>query len=378
MPRINALFLITKLELGGAQKQLLDLIRHLDKEKFRPFLFTAQGGLLLEDALSIDGLTLRESIFLERPINPLKDLLALIEIYFFIRKNNIEIVHTHSSKAGVVGRLAARLCRVKFVIHTVHGWSFNDYQPRLLKKLFIALERFAGKFTDKLIVVSCHDKQKGLRNRIGQEDKYFLIRYGIDYTEFSKQRQDIRDGLGIGQADLVVTNISCLKPQKSPLDFIKLANLINKKLPEVKFLLIGDGLLRKKIEKSILRYNLGKNVILPGWRRDIPEILSATDVLVLTSLWEGLPISVLEAMASSRPVVATHTGGVAEVIDDGKNGFLVPPRDINKMSERLMELLSNGNKRRQMGQFARDSLNGDFSIQNMINNTEELYENLWH
>ncbi len=376
MQRINLLYVITKLELGGAQKQLLTLIRHLDKKRFRLFLFTAKDGLLLPEALSINGLTIKKSICLERPINPLKDLLTLIEIYWFIKRNNIEIVHTHSSKAGILGRLAARLAKVKIIIHTVHGWSFNDYQPRVKRLFFIWLERLSAWFSDKLVVVSYYDRQKGLDSHIGKENKYSFIRYGVDYTEFNIKDQNIREELGINPNDLVVGMIACFKPQKSPQNFIRLAFLVKKFSPHIKFLLVGDGILRRSIEKLIEKLNLKNYVILTGWRCDIPRILSAIDVFVLTSLWEGLPIAILEAMASSKPVISTHTGGVSEVIVEGKTGFLVRPRDINRMSERLAVLIKDENLRRQIGQNARAGLGSNFTLTNMISKTENLYEEL--
>ncbi|MFA5411259.1 MAG: glycosyltransferase family 4 protein [Candidatus Omnitrophota bacterium] len=376
MQKLNLLYVITKLELGGAQKQLLSLISSLDKERFNLFLFTAKEGMLIPDALSVKGLNLKSSRYLERPINFLKDFLALIEIYRFIKKNNIAIVHTHSSKAGILGRIAARLAGVKSIIHTVHGWPFNDYQQALFRRLFILMERLAGKFTSRLIVVSCHDRQKGLKERIGREDKYSLIRYGIDKREFSVTNQGIREKFGISSQDLIVTNISCFKPQKSPLDFIKLAYLVNQALPGVKFLLVGDGALRKKIENLVLRLNLQNKVILTGWRRDIPEILSVTDVLALTSLWEGLPIVVLEAMAAGCPAVVTATGGVEEAVIDGKTGFMVAPGDIREMSEKLLLLLKDAPLRKITGQNARFSLDSDFRLEKMLENNRNLYENL--
>lgn len=375
MPTINLLYVITKLELGGAQKELLSLISNLDKHRFQPFLFTARNGLLLSEALSINGLRLKRAKWLGRPINPWKDILALFEIYRFIKKNDIQIVHTHTSKAGILGRWAARLAKVKFIIHTVHGWSFNDYQPFFIHYIFVWLERLTAQFTHKLIVVSYSDKQKGLRNCIGREDKYVLIRYGIDYAEFFSQGQKIKKELGINADTLVVGMISCLKPQKSPQDFIKLASLINEILPDVKFVLVGDGILRRKVERSISKFNLQRQVILTGWRRDIPSILSGIDVFVLTSLWEGLPISVLEAMATSKPVVATHTGGIAEVVSEGKTGFLVHPRDINKFTERLTGLLKDKNLRKTIGQNAKNALDFNFTIENMVKNIQALYEN---
>jgi len=376
MKKINLLYVITKLELGGAQKQLLNLLNHLDKEKFVPFLFCAQDGLLLQDALSITGLAIKRSKFLERKINPLKDLLALFEIYRFIKKNNIQLVHTHSSKAGILGRLAARLAGVRVIVHAVHGWGFNDFQPAVLRKWFIFLEKFCARFSNRLIVVSYHDKQKGLDNRIGQESQYHIIRYGIDYLEFSLKDQNIRKELGLNANDLVVGMISCFKPQKCPQDFIKLAFLVNQVLPEVKFLLVGDGILRKRVRELINKFSLESNVILTGWRRDISRILSAIDVFVLTSLWEGLPITVLEAMIASKPVVVTQTGGVSEVIIEGKTGFLVGPGDINNMSRKLAILLRNENLRRQIGENAKDNLGPNFRSENMIKNSQDLYDNL--
>jgi len=372
MQKINLLYVITKLELGGAQKQLLSLIKNLDKEKFNPFLFTAKDGLLVSEALSINGLTLIKSRYLERVLSPLKDTLALFEIYRVIKKNKINIVHTHSSKAGMLGRWAARLAKVKVILHTVHGWSFNDSQ-RLWRTFFIWLERLSAYFTDKLIIVSCHDKQKGLDHHIGREDKYSLIRYGINYTEFCVKEQNFRKTFGLSPRDLVVGMVSCFKPQKSPQDFIKLANLIKQILPGIKFLLVGDGVLRRKMERLISEFNLQKEIILTGWRRDIPQILSTIDVFVLTSLWEGLPIVVLEAMAAFKPVVATHTGGISDVIIEGRTGFLVAPGDMQELSDKLIPLLKNENLRKQIGKNAKDCLGADFSLENMVKHTQNLY-----
>lgn len=376
MQKVNLLYVITKLELGGAQKQLLSLISHLDKSKYRIFLFTAHQGLLIQNVFLISDLTLYRSRYLERQINPIKDIIALIEIFWFIKKNKIEIVHTHSSKAGILGRIAAKLAGKKFIIHTVHGWSFNDSQPFFMRNIFICLERLAAAFSKRLIVVSSYDKGKGLKNGIGKESNYATIRYGINKDEFLLKDESIKEELGIKDSDLVVGMISCLKPQKSPQDFVRLAFQINQILPQTKFILIGDGVLRYRVEKLVHRYNLQKNLILTGWRRDIPRILSAIDIFMLTSLWEGLPISVLEAMASAKPVVATYTGGIEEVIIEGKTGFLIPVRDVKKMSDRLITLLKDGNLREELGQNARDFLDGSYHLENMVNANQDLYENL--
>jgi glycosyltransferase involved in cell wall biosynthesis len=375
MSKINILYVITKLELGGAQKQLLNLVRGLDKDKYNIFLFTAKDGSLIGEVESIEYITLIKSICLERAINPIKDLFCLAELYFCIKKNKISIVHTHSSKAGILGRLAAALAGAVKIIHTVHGWSFNDFQPYLLKRLFISLERFCGKFSDKLVVVSYWDKTKGLKNRIGDEAKYCLIHYGIDYAEFNINDLLIRRELGVSDEDLVVGMIACFKPQKCPQDFMKLAFLVVRAMPEVKFILVGDGILRRKLEGLIFEYDLTKNVILTGWRRDIPRVLSAFDVFVLTSLWEGLPVSVLEAIASFKPVVVTDTGGVRDLIIDNKTGFLVPPHNMEIFSQKIISLLENKDLRKLIALNAFDSLGSNFLNQIVVEKNQQLYYN---
>ena len=373
MQKANVLYVITKLELGGAQKQLLSLIRHLDRVRFSPFLFTAKDGLLVSEAEQIEGLTLIKSESLGRSINLWRDLLAIIEICRCIKKNKITIVHTHSSKAGILGRLAAKLSGAKVILHTVHGWPFHDYQPGIIRKLFLGLERFAAKFTDKIIVVSGYDKEKGIANRVTAKDGYVLIHYGIVYADFTGDLRDVRKELEISPDDLVVTNISCFKPQKSPLDFIRLAALIAPLFSQIKFLLVGDGVLRVKVERLIKKLNLEKQVVLTGWRRDIPEILAASDVLVLNSRWEGLPVVVLEALSSGCPVVATATGGVAEVVLEGRTGFLIKPGDIFRMQERLSVLLKSADLRKEMGENGRESLGSNFSLEEMVRNHQDLY-----
>lgn len=334
---------------------------------------------MLEEAQGIPYLKFRRCRFLKRTIHPLKDLLALIDLYSFIKKNSIEIVHTHSSKAGILGRLAARLAGVKAVIHTVHGWSFNDYQLSFIRHLYLFLERFCAKFTSRIIVVSQRDRDKGLANGIGNQDKYVLIRYGINCREYksSAKRDEVRKSLGLERSDLVVGMVACFKPQKAPLDFVKSAHAISKTFPAVRFVLIGDGALRAKITRLIKSIGLENKFILTGWRHDIPLILSSLDIFTLTSLWEGIPIAVLEAMAAGVPVVATDTGGIREVVLDGITGYLVKPSDTQAMQGRIAQLLENNSLRKGFAERSAQIIEGsEFSLDNMLKMTERLYLNL--
>ncbi len=376
--KINILYIITKLELGGAQKQLICLIRGLDKERYNIFLFTAQEGILMPEVLSISDLHIKRSNFLERNLNPIKDFLAMIEIFFFIKTNKIDIVHTHSSKAGILGRIAGWLAGVKIKVHTVHGWPFHQYQPFLTRVTFVLLEKITSFFTDKLIVVSGPDLRKGVKYVRRNKNKYTLIRYGVELECASSEKtlKMVREELKIKEGDILVGNISCFKPQKAPLDYLRLAEIIKKSFPAVKFILVGDGILRKMIENEILRANLQNNVILTGWRKDISAILSSIDIFALTSLWEGMPITVLEAMCCAKPVVATDTGGIREIVIDGYNGFLVNPKDIQTMSQKLLLLLGSKELREKMGSLGRKHLGSKFNLQSMIQANQDLYATL--
>jgi glycosyltransferase involved in cell wall biosynthesis len=324
----------------------------------------------------LGGLTCYRSRHLKRPINFLEDFLAMIEILRFIKKNKIDIVHTHSSKAGILGRWAGALAKMKIVIHTVHGWSFNDFQKPFLRKLSLGLERLSARFTDKIIVVSNHDRQKGLDHKIGADRKYSLVRYGIDRAQFGRRDHSIRKELGIGDKEIVIGTVACFKPQKALEDFVQLASLTHQVLPQAKFLMVGDGVLREKIEKLIEKFNLGSRFILTGWRRDIPRVLSAMDVFVLTSLWEGLPIAVLEAMVSQVPVVATHTGGISEIIAEGETGFLVPCHDVPSMLEKTHIFLQDASLRERITRDAKQSINERFEMETMVKAHEDLYQEL--
>jgi len=377
--KINILYVITKLELGGAQKQLLSLIRGLNKEKFQPYLLTGQDGLLVDAAAMIPDLRLIRCKFLERPIHPAKDILALFSLYCFIKNNNIDIVHTHSSKSGILGRCAARLAGIRVIIHTVHGWSFHDHQHNIPYHLYMFLEKFCAAFTSKIIVVSRSDKEKGLAHSVGRRDQYELIRYCVNDLEFKNRGTPpaAREKLGLSGKGPVIGMVACLKKQKSPLDFIKLAAAVKKEFPGAKFILAGDGALHNKVCSLLKKLKLEGEVILLSWRNDIPLILSSLDVFVLTSRWEGLPIAALEAMAAGVPLVATDTGGIREVITDGKTGYLVKPGDIQSMRNRVCALLKDPGQRNEFVRLSRESIgSGEFSLGNMLRDTEGIYSGL--
>ncbi len=328
---------------------------------------------MCQEASSIPGLTVHFSIFLERPVNPLKDLFALIEMVIFIKRNRIETVHTHSSKAGILGRIAALIARVRPVIHTVHGWSFNDFQRPFFRRVNIRLERFAASFTDRIITVSQSDLDRGLKEGIGKKEQYVLIRHGIDFSAIDAAGKGARGDFGIGEGIPFIGMTACLKVQKAPQDFIRVAAAISRQIPEARFIIAGDGPLRPALERLIGSVGLSERVILAGWRFDIPRILASLDLFILTSLWEGLPVSAIEAMYSGITVLATQTGGIAEFITDGETGFLFPPGKTDEIAEKAVELLRDSVTRRRTGENARRRVRFSFPVEDMVSRVSGLY-----
>jgi glycosyltransferase involved in cell wall biosynthesis len=219
----------------------------------------------------------------------------------------------------------------------------------------------------------------GIQNRIGRKEKYTLIRSGVKPSRFQNVGVNIaekRKELGLNPDTKVVAMIAPFKPQKAPLDFIKVANRVIEKRPKTQFLLIGDGELRPETERLIKALDLEKKVILTGWRRDVPQILKIVDILVLTSRWEGLPRVFLEAMASKLPIIATKVDGTPEVIEEGVNGFLVSVGNISSMAEKIITLLDNPEMAKEMGKKGRERVFPEFDIDLMVEKIDTLYQEI--
>ena len=371
--------LITKPELGGAQVSTLSILSGLSKVKYDISCITSRRGILGHEFQNLKDINSIFSPFLGRPVNPLFDILAFIHIYNIYRRNKYQIVHTHSSKAGIIGRLAGRLAGVPVIVHTVHGWSFNEYQNLIIKHFFILLEKIAARYTSKIICVSKRDIQTAIKYKIAPENKFIFIKYGISVAEFRKSpdgKLQKRKRLGIANNDPVVGMISCLKPQKSPLDYIKAAIKIYEKIPNVNFLLVGDGILRQKCERFLSKSSLNGRFILTGWRRDIPDILDILDIMVLTSKWEGMPIAVIEALCKGCPVVATDVGGSRELIGDGITGYLTKPGAYDEVALRIEYILKNPGHLDRMKKAAFQSIDDSFREDRMIDEIETLYGSL--
>ena len=382
--RIPVIHIITMLELGGAQENTLHTVTHLDPQRFSPYLLAGPGGILDSEALKLEKGRFSFVRNLKREIRPVDDLVAIDQIRrrirWIVEENSSlpAIVHTHSSKAGILGRWAARLEGIPVVIHTFHGFGFNQWQPWPLRMIFELSEILTSKVTDGFIMVSRANAKVAESLGITRGKRTVLIRSGICLRRFSPQpelRGRIRKELGIGERSKIVTQISCFKPQKAPLDFVKVAAKVAQNEPDVFFLLVGDGVLRPNVESEVRLQGLEGKVRLLGWRRDVPEILQDTDVLVLTSLWEGLPRVLPQAMAVGVPAVVTEVDGSPEAILDGVNGFIVKPKDVETMAQRVIQLIRDPDLRRKMGEEGRKRV-AEFDIREMVRRQEEFYTEL--
>ncbi|MEZ4677694.1 MAG: glycosyltransferase family 4 protein [Caldilineaceae bacterium] len=381
MKPISVLHPITRLIIGGAQENTLLTAALLDPEQWQVMVLsgpqTGTEGSLIEVARE-RGLALTIEPTLVREINPVKDLRALIRMARFMRKGQYTIVHTHSSKAGILGRWAAKLAGVPIIVHTVHGWGHHDRQHPLIRAYYILLEKLTLPITDKLIVVSALNIEKGLADGIGKPNDYVVIRSGIELDRFGHPqvpRAATRATWGIPVDAPVVGTVTRLSPQKAPLDFVRAAAQIAETHPQTWFMMVGDGPLRAEVEALATELRIADRLVLTGLRRDVPELMAAFDIFALSSLWEGLPRVLPQAMATGLPIVATACDGSAEAITDGENGYLVPPGEPAILAERVSRLLDDPATIERLGVAGQERVS-EFSDRRMVEQIAELYREL--
>ena len=373
--------IITKLELGGAQQSTLYVVAHLDRSRFRPVLISGEPGMLDAEAKALRDVAFYQMPSLVRPIRPWRDLRALVELSKLLKKLKPAIVHTNSSKAGILGRWAAWLAGVPIIIHTIHGYGITPSQPAWLRWLLIGLERLTRLITTHWVAVSEADAVQGLRWKLFRRGTFTVIRPGVDTRSFQlpplpePDRARLRAEWGFGLEHLLLGTVAPLKLQKSPLDFVAVAARVCAGVPAARFVWVGDGELRPAIEGAIRRAGLEARIRLAGWRCDIPRVMRSLDLFLLTSHWEGLPQVLLQARASGLPAVATRAGGAAETIVDGRHGWLCEPGDIDALAERVIRLLTDSVERARMRRCG-GSIPDEFDTRVALEKRVTLYDTL--
>jgi glycosyltransferase involved in cell wall biosynthesis len=352
-------------------------VRNLDRRRYRVSLIAGQGGELATEARNIKHLRVELLSCLKHPISPYHDLLAFFRLRRLFKELRPDIVHTHSSKAGIIGRFAASAAGVPVLIHTVHGWGMHRFQPRWLRGLYVLLERWVARFTDKLIAVAHENVKYGLSLGIGKHSDYLVIRSGIARSEYTAKKTLTVRQLGFEPGTRLVGMVGPLKAQKAPLEYVELAAEVLARQSNCGFLLIGEGRLRKQAEKLVRRLGIAKHFKILGWRDDVADIMPCLKVFVLTSRWEGLPRSLLQALASGLPAVVTAVNGIPEVVTNGANGYLHQPGDVPGMANSLCRLLKDDRLRKRLSYAARKSVTREFEIDTMLGQIDQLYQSLW-
>ena len=371
--RIRVLLAITRLELGGAQRVVLHTAGELDRKIFDVALCWGPGDLLDDDAAAIRNLERIPVTTLVRPVTPISDLRALVSLRSSVRSFQPQIVHTHSSKAGILGRLAARLEGVS-TVHTVHGFGFTPLQAAPTRFLYRAAEKTMARFTDHFVTVSETDRLRGIEMGLFTPEKSTVIRAAIDLGQFQTATggDAVREKLGVPIGPPMVIQVGNFKPQKAPLDFVRVAAAVRERHPESWFVMVGDGPLREPAEKLARELGVADRMVFSGWWSDVPGLLATTTVSVLTSRHEGLPCSVVESLAAGVPVVATAVDGTVEVVRSEDNGLLAPAGDIAALAQSVDRLLTDPSLRERMAAAAREGLE-EFDRDLMVRRQEDLY-----
>jgi len=376
--KIKVVHIITKLELGGAQINTVYTYENLDKSKFDAFLLSGPGGILTDKVKKKDNFFIIHDLV--RQINPIKDLKALFYIRKILKKIKPDIVHTHSSKAGIIGRMTAFLGRVPVIIHSVHGFSFSPYQSFLKRNFYTIAEKAVSKITSHFVFVSNDDidiaKQKKL---VKKNDS--LIRSGFPFKKYLKKNKDIkstRKKYNIKEDDFVCGIIAPFKPQKGLFHLIKIAEKVltsGKAAKNVVFMITGDGDLREAIESELKAKKIFDHFRLPGFVFDLENAIDVFDLGISTALWEGLPQSLIQLRLKKKAVVASDIPGNREVIRDNKNGFLVDVFDYETFSEKILYMINRDEERERLAGFDKEDFSpwdADF----MVKEQEELYKRL--
>lgn len=386
MNKLKILHLITHLGFGGAQDNTLLTVRGHSRERYEVHLAAGQDHTDWEAR----GRDYADSFFqlpdLCRSVQPLNDRRALGQITDFLVQQKYDIVHTHSSKAGTLGCMAARRAKVPIIVHTIHGFGWKVALPSganplqssisiMKKRSYFMIERYVASLCDGLITVSELNKQEAVNLKLAPPEKFTTIYSGIDLNRFNvnSDRSEVCHSLGLSPSQPIVGTIGRLSTQKAPLDFVTAAKIVLQQKPNIQFVMIGDGPLASEVRQAI---GNEQRIKVFGYRDDVPEILSVLDIFALSSLWEGLGRALTEAMIMRVPVAATAVDGVPELVDHGKTGLLSSPGDPARLADNIIWLLDHPEEAKELAQSARNRVVPAFSAERMVAKIEALYERL--
>jgi glycosyltransferase involved in cell wall biosynthesis len=329
------------------------------------------------DAIREAGLGLVDLDVIRRPIRPVWDARGLARLTRFLSRSDYAIVHTHTSKPGFVGRLAATWAGVPSIVHTPHLFPFHEESGRAATAAYLSCERLAARWCHRIVTVSDYHRDWALRVGLGRPDQVVSIPNGVpaERAQPRRSRAEVRAELGIGDA-FVMLSTGRLAEQKGLEYLIRAAALLRPLMPAARFVVAGDGPLEQRLARLVSELGLEDTVLLVGFRSDVGDLLAASDLVVLPSLWEGLSISLLEAMAAGKPVVTTQLGSNREVTNDGETAVLVPPKDPAALAAAIRALVGDPARLEELGRRGREVQRERYTLRRMLDAYAEEYDRL--
>ncbi len=378
MTRYRIAHIITRLSQGGAQENTFHTVRLADRSRFDVDLISgpvdgSEGSI--EGVVGAAGIAIIREPHLVRAPVPHLDWLALRGLTRKLKEGRYDLVHTHTSKAGFLGRLAAERAGIRHVVHTPHGNVFHGYFNSPVTRLYVWMERHAARRTSRIIELTEGGIKEHLAEGIGQRDQYRVVFSGIDtapYEAAIARRQETRAALGIADDQVLIGGLGRLEPVKGFNHFIEMARQLHEKDPSLKFMIAGDGAQAEQLKASASDLPIA----FLGRRNDVPELMAAFDVLVVPSINEGMGRVILEAGAAGVPIVASRVGGIPDIVDDGETGLLVAPRAPDELACAVLALVHSPERRCLMGAAARAKVVPHYSLQHMVQRIEAIYEEL--
>ena len=383
--------IITRLDMGGSAQNTLLTCRGLSR-KYEIVLvhgLSIESQMTAQERETVDqgirgaverGVEVVSVPSLIRRISPVQDLKALFSLWKLLIRERPDIVHTHTSKGGILGRLAAKLAGVPVIIHTPHGHVFYGHFGPLVSKCFLFTERVMAFLTDRMVALTETEKNDYMVLSVFKPEKIDTIHSGVDVDQYMNVQINIAEkkrGLGLNSKGLVVGTVGWLLPIKGPMHLLKAMRYVWENCPEACLIFVGKGDLEKGLQEEAHRMGVSDQVVFLGWRNDIPEMMQVLDVFVLPSLNEGMGRVLVEAMAAGKPVVASRVGGILDLIKEGQNGFLAEPGDEKGLGFAIKKLLDDKKMRDEMGKKGRETAH-DFSVEKMVEKIDDLYESLLH
>jgi len=358
--------------LSGVQNMMINLLDYLDRNEYDITVISAPSGPMIE---KLHAMCIKHVAFpdLIQKIN-FHDIRIFFQFYKLFKKEHFDIVHTHSSKTGFIGRIAAKLAGIRIVIHTIHGFPFNEYQSKIVRFFYQNLERIAGVFCDNAVSVNDYERELTIKKKFITKIKIITIYNGI--KQLKPIRHINRGELGIPDNHIIIGSVSRFSKPKNIINLISVAINVVSKSNNISFIFVGDGELLEKAKKLIDQSNASQLIHLVGWKSNVAEWYDLFDIVMLYSKWEGLSLTILEAMSMRKPLIVSNVKGNNELIVDGQNGYLIEIGHHKDLTKKVLSLSKDTQKQKKFGEAGYKKFLENYTLDRFVGSYRELYQKL--